>query len=86
MNEESVRSRFEDRIAARIDVRRVTVAFERTDGARIGINQVTKLPALPRLEFLVLTEPYVHSGNSEGLDKQIHPGSLCWSAGSGSCW
>jgi hypothetical protein len=27
-------------------------------GTRIGINQVTKLTVLPRLELLVLTEPY----------------------------
>jgi hypothetical protein len=45
-------------------------------GTRIGINQVTKLTVLPRLEILVLTEPYVHSSNSEGLDKQIHPGEV----------
>ena len=45
-------------------------------GARIGINQVTKLTVIPRLEFLVLTEPYVHSSNSEGGDKQIHPGEV----------
>ncbi len=45
-------------------------------GTRISINQVTKLTALPRLELLVLTEPYVHSSNSEGLDQQIHPGEV----------
>ena len=45
-------------------------------GVRVGINQVTKLTVLPRLEFLVLTEPYVHSSNSEGGDKQIHPGEV----------
>jgi hypothetical protein len=45
-------------------------------GTRIGINQVTKLTVLPRLEFLVLTEPFVHSSNSEGVDKQIHPGEV----------
>src|SRR6202020_2004137 len=43
-------------------------------GTRIGVNQVTKLTVMPRLELLVLTEPYVHSSNSKGLDKQIHPG------------
>src|SRR3984957_16361115 len=43
-------------------------------GTRIGINQVTKLTVLPRLEFLVQTEPYVHSSNGKGEDKQIHPG------------
>jgi hypothetical protein len=41
---------------------------------RIGINQVTKLAVLPRLEFLVQTEPYVHS--SHGEDKEIHPGEV----------
>jgi hypothetical protein len=45
-------------------------------GTRIGINQVTKLTVLPRLEFLVLTEPYVHSSNSKGANKQIHPGEV----------
>ena len=45
-------------------------------GARIGINQVTKLTVLPRLEFLVLTEPYVHSSDPKGRDKQIHPGEV----------
>lgn len=42
-------------------------------GTRIGINQVTKLTVLPRLEFFFQTEPYVHSSNSAGEDKQIHP-------------
>ena len=37
-------------------------------GTRIGINQVTKLTVLPRLEFLVQTEPYVHSSNGKGED------------------
>jgi hypothetical protein len=41
---------------------------------RVGINQVTKLTVLPRLEFLVQTEPYVHS--SFGRDKEIHPGEV----------
>jgi hypothetical protein len=45
-------------------------------GTRIGINQVTKLTVLPRLEFLVLTEPYIHSSNSRGGDKEIHPGEV----------
>ncbi len=45
-------------------------------GTRIGINQVTKLTVLPRLQFVVLTEPYVHSSNSKGLEKQIHPGEV----------
>lgn len=45
-------------------------------GTRIGINQVTKLTVLSRLEFLVLTEPYIHSSNSQGGDKEIHPGEV----------
>jgi hypothetical protein len=45
-------------------------------GTRIGINQVTKLTVLPRLELLVLTEPYVHSSDSQGGNKQIHPGEV----------
>jgi hypothetical protein len=45
-------------------------------GTRIGINQVTKLTVMPRLEFLVLTEPYVHSSNAKSLDKQIHAGEV----------
>jgi hypothetical protein len=45
-------------------------------GTRIGINQVTKLTVAPRLEFLVLTEPYIHSSNSQGGDKEIHPGEV----------
>jgi hypothetical protein len=45
-------------------------------GTRIGINQVTKLAVTQRLEFLVMTEPYVHSSNSGGGDKQIHPGEV----------
>ena len=45
-------------------------------GTRIGINQVTKLAVTPRLELFVQTEPYVHSSNSSGGDKQIHPGEV----------
>jgi hypothetical protein len=45
-------------------------------GTRIGINQVTKLTVLPRLEFFVQTEPYIHSSDSKGLDRQIHPGEV----------
>src|SRR5579863_10092680 len=45
-------------------------------GTRIGINQVTKLTVHPRLEFFVATEPYVHSSDSTGGDKQIHPGEV----------
>ena len=41
---------------------------------RIGINQVTKLTVLPRLEFFVQTEPYIHSGF--GRDREIHPGEV----------
>jgi len=41
---------------------------------RVGINQVTKLTVLPRLEFLIQTEPYVHS--RLGQDKEIHPGEV----------
>jgi hypothetical protein len=41
---------------------------------RIGVNQVTKLTVLPRLEFFVQTEPYVHS--RLGRDKEIHPGEV----------
>ena len=42
--------------------------------ARIGVNQVTKLTVLPRLEFFVQTEPYIHSGL--GQNRQIHPGEV----------
>jgi hypothetical protein len=45
-------------------------------GTRIGITQVTKLTVLPRLELLVLTEPYIHSSNGQGGDKEIHPGEV----------
>jgi hypothetical protein len=31
---------------------------------------------LPRLEFFVQTEPYVHSSDSKGANKQIHPGEV----------
>src|SRR5205807_10563130 len=41
---------------------------------RVSINQVTKLTVLPRLEFLIQTEPYVHS--RLGQDKEIHPGEV----------
>jgi len=41
---------------------------------RVGINQVTKLTVLARLELFVQTEPYVHS--SLGDDKEIHPGEV----------
>src|ERR1700730_13581229 len=39
-------------------------------GTRVGINQVTKLTVLPRIELFVQTEPYVHSSNSKGGDKK----------------
>jgi hypothetical protein len=45
-------------------------------GTRIGINQVTKLTVLPRLEFFFQTEPFVYSSNAQGLDKSIHPGEV----------
>jgi hypothetical protein len=45
-------------------------------GTRIGINQVTKLAFTSRLELFVMTEPYVHSSNGSGGDKQIHPGEV----------
>jgi hypothetical protein len=41
---------------------------------RIGINQVTKLTVLPRLEFFVQTEPYIRS--TLGQDKEVHPGEV----------
>src|ERR1700690_261658 len=39
-------------------------------GTRIGINQVTKLAVTPRVELFVQTEPYVHSSNGSGGNKQ----------------
>src|ERR1700729_3511596 len=45
-------------------------------GTRIGINQVTKLTVLPRLELFVQTEPYVHSSDRKGNKKQIPPGEF----------
>jgi hypothetical protein len=41
---------------------------------RVGVNQVTKLTVLPRLEFFVQTEPYVHSTLGNG--SEIHPGEV----------
>jgi hypothetical protein len=41
---------------------------------RVGLNQVTKLTVLPRLELLVLTEPYVRS--LDVVDRQTHPGEV----------
>ncbi len=41
---------------------------------RFAINQVTKLTVHPRLQFLVQSEPFVHSGL--GADKEINPGDV----------
>lgn len=45
-------------------------------GTRIGINQVTRLAVAERLELFFMTEPYVHSRNSDGGDKLTHPGEV----------
>jgi hypothetical protein len=45
-------------------------------GTRIGIIQVTKLAIFSRLELIIQTEPYVHSSDANGGDKQIHPGEV----------
>jgi hypothetical protein len=45
-------------------------------GTRIGMNQVTKLTVLPRLELFMQTEPYVQSSDRKGKDKEIHPGEV----------
>ena len=42
--------------------------------SRVGINQVTKLTVHPRLQFLVQSEPLVHSGL--GPVKEIDPGDV----------
>src|SRR6266851_9290609 len=42
--------------------------------SRFAINQVTKLAVHPRLQFVVQSEPFVHSGL--GADKQINPGDV----------
>jgi len=42
--------------------------------SRLGINQVTKLTVHPRLQFLVASEPLVHSGL--GTDKEFNPGDV----------
>jgi len=42
--------------------------------SRVGINQVTKLTVHPRLQFLVQSEPLVHSGL--GPVKQFDPGDV----------
>jgi hypothetical protein len=41
---------------------------------RLGINQVTKLTVAPRLQFLALTEPLVHS--RAGDDRENHVGEV----------
>jgi hypothetical protein len=41
---------------------------------RLGVNQVAKLAVTPRLEFFVLTEPYVHSRLA--TQKAVHPGEV----------
>jgi hypothetical protein len=45
-------------------------------GTRIGINEVAKVTVLPRLELFVQTEPFVHSSDRKGRDKQIHSGEV----------
>ena len=45
-------------------------------GTRIGVNQVTKVTVLPRLQLFAASEPYIHSSNEKGLDKEIHPGEV----------
>lgn len=45
-------------------------------GTRLGINQVTRLTVMPRLELFAQTEPYVHSSNRAEGGKQIHPGEV----------
>ena len=42
--------------------------------SRFGLNQVTKLTVHPRLQFLVASEPVVHS--SFGGDKEFNPGDV----------
>jgi hypothetical protein len=42
--------------------------------SRFGINQVTKLTVHPRLQFLVASEPVVHSGL--GTLKEFNPGDV----------
>src|SRR6266700_3045509 len=42
--------------------------------SRFAINQVTKLAVHPRLQFLVQSEPFVHSGLN--ADTQINPGDV----------
>jgi hypothetical protein len=42
--------------------------------SRVGINQVTKLTVHPRLQFLVQSEPVVHTGL--GRAKEFNPGDV----------
>ncbi len=42
--------------------------------SRLGVNQVTKLTVHPRLQFLVASEPVVHSGF--GSQKEFNPGDV----------
>src|ERR1051326_7864407 len=42
--------------------------------SRVGVNQVTKLTVHPRLQFLVQSEPVVHSGL--GTTKEFNPGDV----------
>jgi hypothetical protein len=42
--------------------------------SRFGVNQVTKLAVHPRLQFLVQSEPFVHSG--QGTLKEFNPGDV----------
>jgi hypothetical protein len=42
--------------------------------SRLGVNQVTKLTVHPRLQFLVTSEPVVHSGL--GSQKEFNPGDI----------
>lgn len=42
--------------------------------SRVGVNQVTKLTVHPRLQFLLQSEPVVHSG--QGAVKEFDPGDI----------
>ncbi|HZD96447.1 MAG TPA: hypothetical protein VE133_19455, partial [Candidatus Sulfotelmatobacter sp.] len=42
--------------------------------SRLGINQATKVSVNQRLQFIVLSEPLVHSGL--GADKEFNPGDV----------
>src|SRR5260370_18012690 len=43
---------------------------------RAGLNQVTKLAVSSRLQALLLTEPLVHSSQTEGSDTENHVGEV----------